>query len=169
MEVFYSPELRFPLCGQNVYFNRTVLLKEYAKKEQSVTRCLHSGGVTNSNIYEGMTLHVGYNWISHREVKERMDRSNAEQSTFADDPCPGRPSAETWVEVRKMQIGHSMRDNWKSRMMSQLPELTCCIKRSEQEWRFIFTWSWCMLISAANVTIIWLLSRKRAYVEMVID
>jgi len=44
-------------------------------------------------------------------MKERLDRSNAEQSTFADDPCPGWPSAETRVEVRKIQIGHSIRDN----------------------------------------------------------
>jgi hypothetical protein len=75
-----------------------------------------------------------YSWISHREVKERMDRSNEEKSNFADDPCSGWPSAETWVDVRKLHICHSIRDNWKSRMMSQLLEFTCCIERSEQEW-----------------------------------
>ena len=99
------------MWGQNVYFNKTVPLIEYAQKEQSATRCLHSGGVTSSNIYEYMALHVGYNGIGHRKVKRRLDRSNAEQSTLADDPCSGWPSAETWVDVRKMQIGHGIRDN----------------------------------------------------------
>jgi hypothetical protein len=62
MEVFCSTDFCFPLWGQNVYFNTTVLLMEHAKKKQSATKCLRSGGVTTSNIpvYEKMTLHLTF-------------------------------------------------------------------------------------------------------------
>jgi hypothetical protein len=81
-----------------------------------------------------MTLHVGDNWISHTKFSERLERSNAVQSTFVVYLRSGWTSAVTCVDVRKNQIGHSIRDNCKSRLMSQLLKLARWIKRSEQEW-----------------------------------